>query len=270
MQAAAGISGSLHDILHDLVPKTRSVEVRPYRLIVAWHGVLTLAFEAWPKPMADIKKCITDMPEFRSFSENFGTRWPKLTLAALNDDAPPLTLDRLRDLTALCQEFDAELQKLGAVPLTHCSIVMFASRSLEHCLCRVDYAFMQEESPSSSHQNEQEYDADSYEIVRDVVKETEQQLDEYISKVNAPGHRWGKHYNTTWTETTLVCFLTNDNGDAVISPSTSCLLALMTSFRERVDTLLPGAYTWMPQKSLHLSLRALDNRSNVQRGVQKK
>jgi len=274
MQATTGvsISGSLHGLLHGIVPEMHPVEILPFRFIVAWHGVLTLAFNAWPQQLAEIKKRINDMPEFSASPENFGTRWPKLTLAALNADAPPLTLDQLRKLTALCQEFEASLQRLGSVTLSNCSLVMFASRSLEHCLCRVDYPFVNEKLLPPTHPKNmaQEYDAASYEIVRDVVRETEEQLDEYINKVNAPGHRWGGHYNTTWTETTLVCFLTNGNGNAdnIISPSTSNLLDIVASFRERVDALLPGAYTWMPQKTLHLSLRALDNRSNVERNVQ--
>jgi len=36
----------------------------------------------------------------------------------------------------------------------------------------------------------EEYEADSYEIVRNVISETEQ-LDEYIKKVDAPGHGGG-------------------------------------------------------------------------------
>jgi len=74
----------------------------------------------------------------------------------------------------------------------------------------------------------------------------------------------------TWTEATLACFLTNDDGGCdenvdnddsapTISPpcSTSRLLAVVASFREQVDALLPRAYAWMPPESLHLSLRAL-------------
>ena len=50
MEADAGVSGSLNNILHDIVRKTHHIEVCPYRFIVAWHGVLTLAFLAWPTP----------------------------------------------------------------------------------------------------------------------------------------------------------------------------------------------------------------------------
>ena len=119
----------------------------------------------------------------------------------MNDGAPPLTLDQLKDLTKLCQKFDHELQQIGSIPLSQCSIVMFASRSLDHCLCRVDYAF---KKTDNSDIFEQEYDDKSFNIVQNVVSETDQQLDKYLDKVNAKGHRWGEHYNSIWTETLFV------------------------------------------------------------------
>jgi len=66
-------------------------------------------------------------------------------------------------------------------------------------------------------------------------------------------------YNTTHTESTLVCFLNTDN------EATCRLLDLLESFRKRVDELLPNYYQWMSQDSLHLSIRALENRSNIPR-----
>ena len=248
------IKGSIHDILDDIVPKTNCVKISSFKIIVAWNGVITLAFKAWPKPLMDIKQRINDLPEFRDTQENFGTKWPKITLAALNDDVPPLTLDQLRNLTAICQEFDAKLQQIDHITLTNCSVVLFSSRSLEHVLCRVDYAFKTSQDLQSNEQ--QAYDEESYKILQNVVEET-QHLEEYLDKVNAPGHRWQKHYNTKHTESTLVCFLNTD--DKAIYR----LLDLLESFRKRVDELLPDYYHWMPQKSLHLSIRALENRSNL-------
>jgi len=246
------VKGSIHDILDDIVPKTNRIEIIPYKIIVARSGVLTLAFKAWPKPLMDIKQRINDLPEFRDTSENFGTKWPKITLASLNDDVPPLTLDQLRNLTAICQEFDAKLQQMDPITLANCSVVLFSSRSLEHVLCRVDYAFKRSQDLPS---NEQAYDEESYNIVKSVVEET-QHLEEYIHKVNAPGHRWKIHYNSTHTESTLVCFLNTDD------KATCRLLDLLESCRKRVDELLPDYYHWMSQDSLHLSIRALENRSN--------
>ena len=68
---------------------------------------------------------------------------------------------------------------------------MFASRSLNHYLFRVDdYHFMNEEEDEATKDSrnkkyEQEYDDDSYKIVKNVVQETEQELDKYLDKVNA-------------------------------------------------------------------------------------
>ena len=249
------IKGSIHDILDDIIPKTTRVEMKPFTIIVAFNGVLTLAFNAWPKSLMDIKQRINYLPEFRDTQENFGTKWPKITLAALNDDVPPLTLDQLGNLTAICQEFDSELQQIDPITITNCSVVLFSSRSLEHVLCRVDYAFKTSQDLPSNEQ--QAYDEESYKIVQNVVEET-QHLEEYIHKVNAPGHRW-KTYNSTHTESTLVCFLNIDD------KATCRLLDLLESFRKRVDKLLPDYYHWMSKDSLHLSIRALENRSNLPR-----
>ena len=91
-----------------------------------------------------------------------------------------------------------------------------------------------------------------------VIEET-QNLEEYIHKVNVPGHRWQTRYNSTHTESTLVCFLNAEDDEA-----TCHLLDILESFRKRVDELLPN-YHWMSQDSLHLSIRALENRSNLLR-----
>ena len=250
------IKGSIHDILTDLVPKTNHIEIIPCKIIVVWNGVLSLAFKAWPKTIMDIKQRINDIPEFRDTPENFGTKWPKITLAALiNDDVPPLTLDQLRNLTAICQEFDSALQQMDPITLANCSVVLFSSRSLEHVLCRVDYAF---KTSQDLQRAEQKYDEESYNTVKSVIEET-QNLEEYIHKVNTPGHRWKSHYNSTHTESTLVCFLNTDN------EATCRLLDILKSFRKRIDKLLPDYYHWMSQDSLHLSIRALENRSNLPR-----
>jgi len=274
------VSGSIHDILKEEVTSISMPCIRPYRLIVAWNGVLTLAFEAWPKQLMNIKQRINSTPEFNTLVESFGTRWPKVTLAAFKTEDTTITIDELKKLTSLCREFDTALQSMEPVPLECCSTVMFTSRSLENYLFRVDYAFMprDEEDGHLSLYN-QEYDKESYTIVQKVIEETEQ-LDIYIDKVNTPGNRWEEHYNTVWTEATLVCFLTNKNNNNnnsgendvqevkdVISSSTSNLTNILSSFQTRVNALLPNTYTWMPTDSLHLSIRALENRSNVPREI---
>ena len=267
------VSGSIHDILKEEVTSTSTpVCIRPHRLIVAWNGVLTLAFEAWPRQLMNIKQRINSTPEFNTVPENFGTRWPKVTLAAFKTEDTTITIDELKKLTSLCREFDLALQNMEHVPLTHCSIVMFTSRSLENYLFRMDYAFTTRDEDADLSLYNQEYDDESYNIVQNVIEDTEQ-LDTYIDKVNTPGNRWEDHYNTVWTEATLVCFLTiNKNSGEnvqevkdVISSSTCNLTNILLSFQKQVNALLPDTYTWMPTDSLHLSLRALENRSNVPR-----
>jgi len=207
--------------------------------------VLTLAFESWPAELTVVKRQVSNVPEFKEAKENFGTRWPKVSLAALRDDAPDISMKDLKELTDACREFDAQLQNL-VLRLTGVSIVVMSSRSLEHHLVRIDYPFSKPQDEGA----EQIYDEESFEIVREVVAETER-LQDYIAKVNQPGNRC-QHYNSSiWTESTLVCFIS-------IEQEFSEVLDL---FRARVESVLPDMYEWMPRKCLHLSLRALENRT---------
>ena len=67
-----------------------SCVLRPQTYFVAWNGVLTLVYEGFPPVLAGIKARLNE--EDGLPPENFGSRWPKTTLAALHDDAPPLSL----------------------------------------------------------------------------------------------------------------------------------------------------------------------------------
>jgi len=64
------------------------------------------------------------------------------------------------------------------------------------------------------------------------------------TKVQHPERR-ESHYRKPRIETTLVSFL----GEAVHP--------LIKQFRQDVDNLLPGCYTWFGDTSLHLTIRAL-------------
>ncbi|EJK64789.1 hypothetical protein THAOC_14443, partial [Thalassiosira oceanica] len=55
---------------------------------------------------------VSNVPEFKEAKENFGARWPKVSLAALRDDAPDISMKDLKELTDACREFDAQLQNL--------------------------------------------------------------------------------------------------------------------------------------------------------------
>ena len=95
--------------------------LRPQTYFVAWNGVLTLVYEGFPPVLAGIKARLNE--EDALPPENFGSRWPKTTLAALHDDAPPLSLAELTSLRALCEEHASKLSL--RVPVSSLSFVSF-------------------------------------------------------------------------------------------------------------------------------------------------
>ena len=79
-----------------------SLELRAKAFFLAWGGVLTIAFEGWPTPILTLKSSLDSYgPDkvLRLEKENFGSKWPKSTLAAIHDTASPLTMRSVLILT---------------------------------------------------------------------------------------------------------------------------------------------------------------------------
>mmetsp|Transcript_22937 Transcript_22937/g.54114 ORF Transcript_22937/g.54114 Transcript_22937/m.54114 type:complete len:103 (+) Transcript_22937:134-442(+) len=66
------ISGTIHGIIDNAARQTPQLHIRPHRFIVAWNGVLTLAFESWPAELTVVKRQVSNVPEFKEAKENFG------------------------------------------------------------------------------------------------------------------------------------------------------------------------------------------------------
>jgi hypothetical protein len=118
--------------MEELVGRTASTELRPWAFLVAWDGVLTLAYRGFPRSLVDLKQHIGHhFPELPP--ENPGSKWPKTTLGALAEGAPPLTLAQLRTLKRVCDECSAELRLPGtpAMPVDQLAVVVFCCASLE-------------------------------------------------------------------------------------------------------------------------------------------
>jgi hypothetical protein len=82
-------------------------ELRPVQFFVSWNGVLCLVFEGFPKPLEDLKRAIVNrcapLPR-----ENPGSRWPKISLAAVRPNLR-LTRDQLDCLFLICEKFKSRL-----------------------------------------------------------------------------------------------------------------------------------------------------------------
>lgn len=233
-------SGQVVDILEKVTKQEDSIPcLQPYAFLVAWHGVLTLAFCSWPAPLAEIKKTLNE-EIFTGRPEAFGSRWPKMTLAAIRDDAPDPSLDAsaLAGIFEACDSLQSKLHELPPIQVRDLSIVSFGNRTLSKILARTDISFHATKPGVATAQPDK--------IVESVLKE---RFDpNYISKVTANGNRVS-HYENLWTETTLVAFLEDEN-----------LGKVLDEFERQVENVAPQRYQWMPRTALHLTVRSLDSR----------
>ena len=211
-----------------------SCVLRPQTYFVAWNGVLALVYKGFPPVLAGIKARLNEEDDLPP--ENFGSRWPKTTLAALKDDAPPLSLAELTSLRALCEEHASQLSL--RVPVSSLSFVSYDQRGLESVRERSDVALgstVDDSEPSDAEQAR----------VRGVLDEWSD-LETYLPRVNAPGSRISSYREASPQGSTLVAFI-----------GTSELRELVAQFRSAVDALLPGRYAWLDSASLHCTVRAL-------------
>ena len=194
-----------------------SCVLRPQTYFVAWNGVLALVYDGFPPVLAGIKARLNE--EDGLPPENFGSRWPKTTLAALRDDAPPLSLAELTSLRALCEEHASQLSL--RVPVSSLSVVSYDQRGLESVRERSDVALgsaVDDAEPSDAEQAR----------VRGVLDEWSD-LETYLPRVNAPGSRISSYREASPQGSTLVAFI-----------GASELRELVAQFRSAVDALLPG------------------------------
>jgi hypothetical protein len=98
--------------------------LRPLSFFVAWNGVLCLVFDGFPPLLAALKDRLNSFVAADGSSdgggaetsggagpesspqlprENFGSKWPKVTLGAMSDGASALSLEELSDLRKLCR-----------------------------------------------------------------------------------------------------------------------------------------------------------------------
>jgi hypothetical protein len=241
--------------------------LKPVALFGAWSGVLTLVYEGFPPPLAALKSALNTDEALRSARlapENFGSRWPKTSLAVLADEGTALTLKQLEMLRDLCGAHGARLAaarvKLMAgvshelsVPVTALAAVRYSRRGLEGGLAeaggaleqRVDVALgagrlVAAPAPTSGEERER---------VRGVVKEWDD-LPAYLGKFNQPGSRAASYREGSPAGATLVAFLSGGTHEL--------LFELLSEFRVAVDDALPGVYRWLDTESLHCTVRALD------------
>ena len=211
---------------------------------VAWNGVLVLTFAGFPPSLAGVKARLNrDAAELGLRAEQFGSKWPKVTLASLSDTAPPLTLTQLEQLREVCRAHAASTHTPPmCVPVHTLSVVQYARRSLEKPSRREDIRLHAADSDGSSMP-----DASEIQRVDGVVSEWAN-LEAYHPRVAAPGSRASSYRHASSAGHTCVTFL-NAGED---------LTTAVRAFQRAVDSLLPGHYVWFDESAWHCTLRALD------------
>ena len=219
--------------LRALVQAERGCVLRPCAYFVAWNGVLTMVYDGFPPVLARIKARLNEQD---LAPENFGSLWPKTTLGALHDDAPPLSLSELTSLRALCEEHASKLTL--QLPVLALSIVAYDQRSLESCVRRSDVDLQ-------DGCDDAEPSAEERARVRGVLDEWSD-LEAYLPRVNESGSRISSYRELSPRGVTLVAFI-----------GTFELRTLVASFRSAVDAQLPSRYVWLGDDALHCTVRAL-------------
>ncbi|KAJ3060942.1 T-complex protein 1 subunit beta [Podochytrium sp. JEL0797] len=214
-------------VLPALVASTQTTRLVPHTFFIAWNGVLTLAFTGFPAELVSLKDRISTEFGTTIPPENPGSKWPKMSLGALND-GKHLSSENVDQLNAICTQMATNLFLLqDEFPVTKVSYVVLGCASLERIVLRVD---MELKGGAGNAEVSQE----QIESVDKVLKESEDK-EAYLVQIQKPGHR-ASHYKQHRVEATLVTFL-GGNPDVV---------AILDQFREAVDFLLPGYYRLGP------------------------
>lgn len=247
-QLKENMAREMANLLRALAERTGSVVLEPESCFVAWQGVIVLAWSGFPPPIARLKEDLAGIDNVRLKPEGPGSKWPKTTLGALKDGAPPLTLSQLRALKGICERHSSRLRALGArVPVNSLAAVEYEWRGLERLRARYDFSL-------SGVPSVDPVVAANADTVRAVLSEWDDE-EIYLEHLNRPGSRISSYREASPAGSTLVAFL----GEHLVpGGAASALAGLLSDFRDDVDAELSGNYEWLAALSLHCTVRSLD------------
>ncbi|KAK1740367.1 hypothetical protein QTG54_009317 [Skeletonema marinoi] len=252
---------AVSDILSQ-APPIAACHLRPHPaccLFISWNGCIVLVYDGFPPPLVQAKMRITNNNDvmLRLKEENFGSKWPKTTLGAVNDGADELSLEQFTRLRDICNRYSNQIinniSTNNGIKVDILSIVEYQQRGLEKLSKRIDVPLddpttkscndVDEDSSSNSTPSEEEQSR-----VNSVISEWND-VQAYLPKVNAPGSRI-ESYRQDFCGRTCVAF--------IISTMPAPLRDVLSEFRHAVDEEFPGRYGWLDETSLHCTLRSLD------------
>mmetsp|Transcript_3268 Transcript_3268/g.9466 ORF Transcript_3268/g.9466 Transcript_3268/m.9466 type:complete len:268 (+) Transcript_3268:135-938(+) len=231
--------------LPEMVADTPCFDLQPRAFLVAWSGVLTCAFAGWPAPVATLKSRIDAEHADAMDIEAPGSKFPKVTLAALREGRAPLSEMELRALLAAAEECSRSCLASSKAPpmrVSSLAVTLWQCGSHERLLSRHDMA-LRDAKPGDDTSGP---DASQQAYVSEVLAETTDPV-AYLPMAQRPGDIRRYREVRSWPGSSLVAFVGGLGLDD----------ALVT-FRERVEAAVgPDVYEWMSPAALHCTIRAL-------------
>ena len=226
---------SLHEEIALITADLTAGRLYPYQFFIAWHGVITIAFRCFPDSLLTLKDRL-NQSKLNFVPENDGSRWPKITLAALSP-TKKLRKEELRLLNNCCIQFNERVGSLAPLVTHELSIVRYAQQSLEKCF---DQRLLNLNAESEFSQVLPPLQAEVKKLF--VCKEGD--LYEKERKILASGRNIS-HYRMLTDGVSLVFAVPNVYQDTI------------TSLQQQVSKILPNHYEWFKPESRHLTIRAL-------------
>ena len=234
-------------------------------LFISWNGCIVLVYDGFPPPLVQAKIRIANNINAALLLKeaNFGSKWPKTTLGAVNHGVDELSSKQFERLRDMCNRYSKQIIDEPAssddistsnnrIKVATLSIVEYQHRGLERLHGRIDiplddYSTIHshgdvEKDIRNSNPSEEEQSR-----VNKVISEWDD-VQTYLPKVNAPGSCFGS-YRQDSRGCTCVAFI-----DSALPVR---LRASLSEFRDALDKEFPGRYGWLDETSLHCTLRSL-------------
>ena len=208
----------------------------PYQFFIAWHGVITITFRCFPDSLLTLKDRL-NQSKFNFAPENDGSRWPKITLAALSP-TKRLGKEELSLLNNCCMQFSERVSSLAPLVARQLSIVHYAQQSLEKC---TDQRQLSLKDESDFSQALPPLQAEVEKLFASKVGGGDDQREQKILAVG----RNASHYRMLTDGVSLVFAAPHVYQDTI---------ALL---QQDVSKILPNHYEWFKPESRHLTVRAL-------------
>ena len=210
-------------------------QIFPHQLFVAWHGVITMMFRAFPEPIAALKRDLNQLGELPD--EGPGSRWPKMTIAALGPNCP-LQSEELDQLLSITHSFTAKIQNAPPITVDELTVVDYEQQSIESVLERRSIPLLG--SCKIAHdlpplQTE----------VSELVAQQHPPLNESARQLTLSPGRDASHYRQ------------RERGISLIIEAPNVYQDLITSLRDAITAALPNRYEWFSAESRHVTIRAL-------------